>query len=870
MRMPKIKTRVLLLVGIAAIGLALIGQGCSSDQGPLVLVDNGKANCTIVIPDDADSFTHMAAGWLVDYVKRATGAELSVVEESGAPSGTLISVGHTKLAAKAGIDAEGLKLDGSRMAVRGRVLYLLGRDSALRDGAIPSPKEGPWLYYFENSTAAEDLGTGPKGTCKAVTSFLEDFCGIRWLAPTPKGVVVPKAQRIEVPAELDRRISTPFAFWQPHFYGSQMSRPAAYANNVRCAVRMRTYGGHSYIHWFPPSLFKDHPEYFVMYNGQRTSVGHHLCASNPEVRKILLRGMQEVFDSGYDWLELGQSDGHTPCECDACEKMDPDSNRRALLLHQWLCEQLAKSHPDKTVMLLIYGPTRQAYEDIKFGKNVVLEITTGHPRQLEEWKGQGRPFTVYPYWMAGSLGMGYGPRMGPADAAQIMRLYHEKGVVGMFVWGSGWSWGLMGPTYYVLGKMMGDPSLDDKQLVKEYCAGLYGAAGDEMDEFFTTLYSRSYWRIRFQGEVRMSISESIKYLYPPAFIQGLEERLARAEEVADSEHARKWIQMTRDEFDYIKHMSNMLTMYDAYLVNRSPDLFAQLKSSVESFRAFRRRIVALEGDRVADYFPGHNYFAKFLTTGANSGSYSAWWGDQRKETDYDLLDRSGVGYPSGSSLSMPINLDFDAAKDTLEFRLTRTSNRPVVDGKLDDASWRQAKPVRLKGSVATRIRGLYDQENLYISYECEETDIDKMNVKDLYRDGEVSLLDCIEFLVAPDSPVYATRYYHFLMAPAKDALLDLRTGWNSTAWGSPAYQDDTWNAEGLKFAYTIDKQAGKWIIEMMIPLKDIEVSMPEPGTVWMGNLGRERYANGMELQLWSQGGENGFTDPRAFGKFIFE
>ena len=37
----------------------------------LILVADGRAGCTIVVPDTADSGTRMAAGWLGDYVRAA-------------------------------------------------------------------------------------------------------------------------------------------------------------------------------------------------------------------------------------------------------------------------------------------------------------------------------------------------------------------------------------------------------------------------------------------------------------------------------------------------------------------------------------------------------------------------------------------------------------------------------------------------------------------------------------------------------------------------------------------------------------------------------------------------------------------------------
>lgn len=831
----------------------------------LVLIDNGKPASTVVIPDSADSWTRMAAGWLVDYLNRASGAELSVVRESDAPSGALVSVGHTQMAANAGVVADDLSYDGCRMVVVGQVLYLIGRDSAGRDGAVPEPKEAPWQYHLDAAQSKRALATGPKGTCRAVVTFLETFCGVRWLAPSRQGDVVPQGKRIEVPLDLRHETNPKFSFWINSFYGSQMSRPAAYANNIRCAIQMRHYGGHSYYYWFSAGLFKDHPEYFILYNGQRSNVGNHVCPSNPEVRKILLRGLQADFDAGYEWVELGQSDGHQPCQCDACHRMSPDSNRRMLLLHQWICQEAAKSHPDKTVMLLAYGPTKNPYPDIQFGDNVIIELTGASTKLLEKWKGHGRGITVYPYWLDDTLGMGYGSRMGPADASQVIRLYDELGVIGLYVPSSGVSWGLMGPTYYVFGKMMGDPSLDYRPLVNEYCRGLYGAAAEAMEDFFTVLYSRSYWKLHFEGGVPANIAESIKHLYPPQFIQGLDERLVRAEQAADSERARMWVKMTRDEFDYLKHMSYMLAVYDAYLVNKSSDIFAELKISVDSFNTYRRRIVSLEGDRITDYFPSHGYLAKFLSTGANSGYYYGWWGKMRDETDFDRLDQSGVGYRAASSLNIPITLDFSAAQSKHEFRLKRTTEAPTLDGQLDESGWADAVPTVYEGAVATRVLGMYDNENIYIAFECDEPNIDQLRVKDFYRDGDVSALDCVEFLVSPETGVYATRYYHFLLAPAKDALLDLRTGFKEVR-----DQDESWNAQGLQWSYTIDAEAKKWTIEMTIPLKDINAAAPKPGTVWMGNLGRERYAGADELLLWSQGGSSGFTDAKAFGLFVFE
>ena len=72
-------------------------------SGPsLQLVTNGRPKATIVIPRAAKYWTETAAHWLQRYVEKATGAKLAIVTEDAAPSGTLISVGHTQRAANAG------------------------------------------------------------------------------------------------------------------------------------------------------------------------------------------------------------------------------------------------------------------------------------------------------------------------------------------------------------------------------------------------------------------------------------------------------------------------------------------------------------------------------------------------------------------------------------------------------------------------------------------------------------------------------------------------------------------------------------------------------------------------------------------------
>ena len=64
---------------------------------------------------------------------------------------------------------------------------------------------------------------------------------------------------------------------------------------------------------------------------------------------------------------------------------------------------------------------------------------------------------------------------------------------------------------------------------------------------------------------------------------------------------------------------------------------------------------------------------------------------------------------------------------------------------------------------------------------------------------------------------------------------------------------------------------------MSVPFEALGVPAPRRDEIWLGNFGRERYAqlppstpHGQpKLYLWSQGAGTGFHDPCAFGSIRF-
>jgi hypothetical protein len=98
------------------------------------------------------------------------------------------------------------------------------------------------------------------------------------------------------------------------------------------------------------------------------------------------------------------------------------------------------------------------------------------------------------------------------------------------------------------------------------------------------------------------------------------------------------------------------------------------------------------------------------------------------------------------------------------YKVTRAREPIIVDGKMDEISWKNAevqplsyfyrgdKPVEKQN---TKFRILWDNENLYLFYECEDT---SLTSREKNFDARPYLDDCAEFFCVP---VPDSLYMHF-------------------------------------------------------------------------------------------------------------
>jgi len=839
---------------------------------PLSLVKGGKPAATIVVPDKADKWTTMPAGWLRDYVEKATGAELQVVPESKAPQGSLIAIGNTRLAWEAGVDLTGLQYDACRIAVRGNALFLRGIDRA-----APEPRP----YY------------GPKGTCRAVVVFLERFLGVRWLTPTPGGEYVPRAADLSVPRDTDVKDTPAFAVVQNLATYSPDS-PAAYAHNMRVAVVEKSYGGHSFYDAAPArEHFPNHPEYFALCNGRRSHDGNHLCLANAAVRRLVLAEARKHLNAGFDWVAVGQEDAFKRCECPHCEALDShhfdwftpkpagcETYREALLRHpcerlhllfRWVAEECLKSHPDKKVLLLAYGPTVvPSKEFVSYPPNVIIELANITPESMALWQGRAKGMTCFRYDLDVTLHGGFGVTVTPKSMAQLTRRLHDHGVL-KINYNMTPNWGFEGPAYYTEARLLGDPTLEERELVREYCRCLYGAASQPMEDFFELLYSHDEI-LELKGEE----PDRYLYLYPPLYLDRLERFLRRAEADADSAPARQWVKLTRDVFDYTAKLAGVLFAYRAYQSAPTDAAWAVVRDKVNRFDSWREKVLQYDRDYTRRWFPGYRYFANFLTGKGNGAIYYKSWYARKEEVFREGVRGMAIGY-GGSAIRMPFVLDLTRPPIAEPVVVRRAAQAPTVDGALDDPAWRAASTHALHNmdsagnKLGTAFRALYDGQHLYIAWECEEPLVEHMRIAEVGPDGHVWRRECVEFFL--DTEGTRKRYSHFMAAPQRNSFYDERCGYSgSGSW------DKSWNPKWT-YAYKIEKDKNRWTLEMRIPFNQLGARPPSPGTEWQGNFGRERIAQHRdknshapipEVYIWSQNEAEGLNTPLNFGVIRFE
>jgi len=156
-----------------------------------------------------------------------------------------------------------------------------------------------------------------------------------------------------------------------------------------------------------------------------------------------------------------------------------------------------------------------------------------------------------------------------------------------------------------------------------------------------------------------------------------------------------------------------------------------------------------------------------------------------------------------------------------------TDSRPLLDGKLDDACWKDLQPVVLKNAVGetkeynTQAWFAYDQDYLYIALRCQHPPGQKVPpLRPRKRDADLRAFDRVSILLDLDRD-YST-YFHL--------QIDQRGCLREDCWG-----DAGWNP---RWYVASQSHEDHWIIEAALPLSELTGDRVRLGTAWACNVVR--------------------------------
>jgi hypothetical protein len=510
--------------------------------GPLAaqwtLVESRQPKGVIVLAKAPSAAASAGAKLMADFVFKMSGARLRIVNETDLQDAKAVDgritahgeraadhyvlIGDGVLAGQLGATSDGLGPGGILMRTLPNALVLLGADTKTPDD--------PW------------------GSRYAVTTFLEDVLGCRYLWPGDSGLVVPPRETVTVPA-LDQRF-TPVIVERKirsNEYGERIQTGLdALLLDKAAWDRSRKISMPDWFAWqrmggtlgirasdgsiIPPEAWsrflKEHPEWFAMQaDGSREPAPGEqrlrLCKSNPELIGAIVQEKLKELRAHPDLkcVSLITHDGGRTgfCLCPACKALDAADGPPADIWtwnHQagkvewmkyvslsdrmaWFENQIAERVSREFPNVLFGGSAYSCYTappvHVKLHPHIVvryasLDYNSDAARRvgLKEWDGWVKAASLVQFRPNLLLA---GRREGiPAifvhKLAEDLRHMAAHSLAGTDFDACMHNWATQGLTYYVLAKLLWNPNLDVDKEIDTYCQSGFGQGWKDIEKYF--------------------------------------------------------------------------------------------------------------------------------------------------------------------------------------------------------------------------------------------------------------------------------------------------------------------------------------------------------------------------------------------------
>ncbi len=437
----------------------------------------------IVVSENASAAEITAANLLRDTFKAINGTEISVITDSEAKAEKEISVGRNGREYDDEVDYDALGEEGVCIKTAGDDIVITG-------------------------------GT-KRGTLYCAYTFLEEYFGYRQF--TTELTVIPEAEKLLVPTEIDHTYVPPFIFRQTDWYGttSKEYKVANRLNDGSMAEELGygvSYAGpfcHTFADLVPTSLFETEPELFALgvLSGERTT--DQLCLTNPKTLEITKATVREWLAENPDakFVSVTQNDNANYCVCDECARIDEEEGSHAGTMIRFvneIADDIREDYPDVLVDTFAYmdGYTRQAPKITAPRDNVVIRLCSieckfsapldsGYSedneefmQDLKDWSAISDNLFVWDYTTDYSSFLAPFGNFGAIQ--RNLQIFAENDVIGVFeegVSGRSADGEFAALRCYMLSRLMWDPYQDVNKLMYEFCEAYYGAGYQYIIDF---------------------------------------------------------------------------------------------------------------------------------------------------------------------------------------------------------------------------------------------------------------------------------------------------------------------------------------------------------------------------------------------------
>jgi hypothetical protein len=511
------RNAILGTVGVALLAVCPTGVGGDAvkdraaepggvSSARLELARAGKTAYVVLLAADAPAQEKHAAEELAAFLQKVTGATFPVRAGADAGAGPFIAVGPgAARQATPTLKLEDLGNDGIVIQLSGRNLLLTGGPGSRR------------------------------GTLYAVYTFIEEQAGVRWW--TSKVTRISSTPSLSIPADLAQRYVPPFEFRDVPFRDSVDSPD--FAVRLKCngwagpwqdkdsLVRggsILTAGKvHSFYQFVPPSKhFAQHPEWFSADKDGRRYANEggnwkyrgQLCLTNPELPAVLAEQAMECMrkEGRLDGVSVSQNDWGGRCLCAKCKAVEDEEGAPSGALVRFVnavAERVEKVYPNAFVITLAYEYNRKPPKTTRPRPNVVvylcnIECSFLQPLEdpkakanqafredLEGWAKVCQRLWVWDYVTD------YRHLIQPHPNLRVLgpnvRLFLRNNAKGVFELGN---YDSLGGEFnelrtWVLAKLLWQPQLDDRVLVKEFVEGYYERAAPFILQYIEVLHDRA-------------------------------------------------------------------------------------------------------------------------------------------------------------------------------------------------------------------------------------------------------------------------------------------------------------------------------------------------------------------------------------------